>query len=246
MRELPVEAKIVEPANLGTADCDFFCFCDDGCDYAVKGRARGRYIPHSEWFCKHLGDAVGIPSPECRLVNVRGEVCFGSRWESGHDPNDWPDRLRQNRIERDRVIPTLSRIFAFDLFVNNIDRHTNNYIVRYQRSGWSFLAFDHSRAWMSSGWPLPEPPMNENYATRRVMKFLNLFLGGTVDQAQMELLLERILSVKVDRIEDIMNCQHPDWLNVSDKDAILTFWSGDALRVRIEKIREGLKRGMYL
>ena len=138
MHQLPVRALSADPLNLGTADCHLICYCDDGCDYAVKTLADGLYIPHSEWFCKHLGDLIGIASPDCRLVEVNGETAFGSRWESGHDPKDWVGRLKNGQIEKSRAIPTVSRIFAFDLFVNNEDRHTNNYIVRPQNKGWSF------------------------------------------------------------------------------------------------------------
>lgn len=246
MRQLPVRAKIVEPANLGTVDCDFFCFCDDGSDYAVKGTTKGRYIPHSEWFCKHLGDAVGIPSPECRLVEVGQSVLFGSRWESVHDPREWPTRLQSDAVSRERAAPALSRIFAFDLFVNNVDRHTNNYIVRQQRGGWSFLAFDHSRAWMASGWPLPDPPMDALETTRKNARIVNEMLGGIIQKCDVDFVLDRLNEVRLAYIEDIINCQHGSWLNVSEKDAILNFWASSAVGRRLEMIREGFRVGTYI
>ncbi len=129
MYGLPVRPRYCVPANHGTADCNLFCFCDDGCDYAVKTTNPNKLVPHSEWFCTHLGEMVGLASPPCKLVELQNDVAFGSRWESGHDPDQWWIRATNGQIDAQHIAPTLSRIFAFDLFVGNIDRHAKNYIV---------------------------------------------------------------------------------------------------------------------
>ncbi len=105
MYQLTVRAKRADPSNLGTADCSLICHCDDGSDYAVKNASSGKFVAHSEWFCKHLGDQVGIASPECRQVEVNGETAFGSRWESGHNPADWWLRVKSGEIDLARIAP---------------------------------------------------------------------------------------------------------------------------------------------
>ena len=247
MYQLPVRAKSADPQNLGTADCALFCHCDDGSDYAVKDSNSGAYVAHSEWFCKHLGDRVGIASPDCRWVEVNGEVAFGSRWESGHDPNNWWHRVKSGHIEKDRVAPTISRILAFDLFVNNEDRHGSNYIVRPQRNGqWSFLAFDYSRAWRAISWPLPEPPMSDQVMTKRNFKIINTLLGGILDVQEALFVTGNIRQVPKSAVSQILDSQHDSWLSPQDGNDILTYWQSSEFTRRIDKIEEGLKNGEYI
>jgi len=246
MFQLPVRAKSVDPANLGTADISLICHCDDGSDYAVKNATSGAHVAHSEWFCKHLGDRVGIASPECRWVEVNGEVAFGSRWESAHEPNDWWLRAKDGRIEKDRVCPTLSRIFAFDLFVNNEDRHLKNYIVRPQVKGWSVLAFDYSRAWIATGWPLITAPMLHSVKTRWVFKLIDSTIGGVLDNAEFLFVLNKIRTVTNAYIKQILESQHNTWLNKSGADAIMQYWQSSDFHARLDKIEEGLNLGHYV
>lgn len=247
MHQLTVRARRSNPANMGTADCALICFCDDGSDYAVKDQNSGLYVCHSEWFCKHLGDSVGIASPECRLVEIKGEVAFGSRWESGHSPDDWWLRARSGDIEMDRISPVLSRIFAFDLFVNNEDRHGTNYIVRQQANqAWSILAFDYSRAWFAAGWPLCKPPMDSTTNTRDTFTKLNSMLGGFFDLTEALFVINALRNVKVDRIEQILNSQHISWLSKKERDAIVNFWQSSSFDERLNQIEEGLTNGDYV
>lgn len=247
MYQIPVRAKSSDPQNLGTADCKLFCHCDDGNDYAVKNIASGVHVAHSEWFCKHLGDQVGIASPECRWVEVGGEVAFGSRWESGHDPENWWLRVKSGEIKKDRVAPTISRILAFDLVVNNEDRHANNYIVRPQMNDeWSFLAFDHSRAWRAATWPLPQPPMDVSVMTLSNFKLINNLLGGILDVAETLFVINKMRDVEVNMVSQILDTQHDSWLSDQEKNDMLSYWESTEFNSRIDKIEEGFKNGDYV
>ncbi len=232
---------------MGTADCSYICHCDDGSDYAVKDENAGKYIPHTEWFCKHLGDQVGIASPECRLVEVNGAVAFGSRWESSHQPENWWLRVQSGEIEKSRVAPVLSRIFAFDLFVQNEDRHAKNYIVRPQADDkLSFLAFDYSQAWMTTGWPLTAPPMNPTIVTCQNFKLINQILGGILDISEALFVLDNLYKTDAVRIEMIIDSHPSCWIDAGDKDRILTFWKDGEAQNRIDLIRKGFGNGDYI
>lgn len=247
MQQLPVRAKRADPANLGTADCALICHCDDGSDYAVKDATSGQYVAHSEWFCKHLGDRVGIASPECRLVEVNGSAAFGSRWESGHDPSNWWLRVRNGEIDKDRIAPTISRIFAFDLFVNNIDRHAANYIVRPQVAGnLSFLAFDHSRAWRAVGWPLSGAPMDARHATVKNFIWFGRALGGILDKKEFRFVLNKIREVPTTYIDQILQYQADSWLSEIDRDDTILYWQSPHFCRRLDRIEEGLNRDQYV
>lgn len=246
MHQLPVRAKRADPSNLGTADCALICHCDDGCDYAVKDHTSGAYVQHSEWFCKHLGDRVGIASPECRLVEVNGAQAYGSRWETGHDPTTWWLRVKNGEIEKDRVAPVLSRVLAFDLFVNNVDRHASNYIVREQAGGWSMLAFDHSRAWLASGWPLSAAPIPKSVVTVRNFAWFNRYLGGVLDAKQFRFVLNHLRDVPADYVEQILHYQASDWLSEMERDDIIVYWRSPHRMRRLDRIEEGLSNGEYV
>jgi len=244
---LPVRAVTADPANLNTADCALFCHCEDGLDYAVKDSSSGNHVQHSEWFCKHLGDMVGISSPECRIVEVNGENAFGSRWESGHDPSDWWIRIMDGSIQKDRVAPTISRILAFDLFMDNIDRHASNYIVRPQIGGaWSFLAFDHSKAWVANNWPLKIPPMAAGSNTRNNFSLINKLVGDLLIPAQAIWVLDKIKDVNLSAIELIIDQHPPEWLKADEKIAILDFWKNGQMELRAEQIKKGFQNDEYI
>ena len=241
-----IRAKRCEPALFGTLDCAQICRCDDGSDYAVKDGTANALVPHSEWFCTHLGEAVGLASPPCKVVDVQGVSCFGSRWESGHDPTDWWLRARKGEIDFSSLAPTLSRIYAFDLFVNNIDRHFTNFIVRQQHFGVSLLAFDYSRAWLVNGLPTPMLPMADTEKTVVVVKILRRLFGDFLQASDVNYVmdnLERITKVQIEQIID----SHPiELLTSQQRDSIFSWWNNGDKISRIDDIRKGVKDGSYL
>ena len=62
-------------------------------------------------------------------MEVNGATFFGSRWETGHNPQDWWIRVKNGEIERDRVAPTVSRILAFDMLGKVPDDKTVYYFA---------------------------------------------------------------------------------------------------------------------
>jgi hypothetical protein len=193
-----------------------------------------------------LGDRVGIASPDCRLVEVNGGSAFGSRWETGHNPSDWWLRVKNGAIDKDRIAPVLSRVLAFDLFVNNLDRHASNYIVREQATGWSMLAFDHSRAWLASGWPLTQAPIPRSVVTVKNFIWLNRYLGGLLDGKEFRLVLNNLRDVPECYVEQILNYQANDWLSDMERDDILLYWRSPHRMRRLDRIEEGLSIGEYI
>jgi len=243
---VPVKARRCGPANFGTADCSQVCRCDDGSDYAVKDDSHNALVPHSEWFCTHLGEAVGLASPPCKVVDVNGKLCFGSRWESGHNAQDWWLRVQPGSTNFASIAPTLSRIYAFDLFVNNIDRHAKNYIVREQHFGTALLAFDYSRAWIVNGMPPPMLPMESHHNTVDVMRAFKSLFGNFFVKAEAYEVLERLDAITVAEVERIILSHPTEWLTESQKKSIVQWWEGAHKTQRISDIRKGVGDGSYL
>lgn len=243
---VPVKASRCETAGFGTADCSQVCRCDDGSDYAIKDDLTVAAVPHSEWFCTHLGELVGLASPPCKIVDVHGRACFGSRWETGHNARDWWVRAKAGTIDFASLAPTVSRIYAFDLFVNNVDRHLTNYIVREQHFGTALLAFDYSRAWLVNGMPPPIMPMPENQKTVMVIKALRGLFGDFFHVDQANHVLDSLELIKPYQVEKIIG-EHPkEWLTEDQRDAILSWWKSGVRTSRISDIRKGVKDGAYL
>lgn len=243
---LSVAATRCEQANFGSADCALICRCEDGSDYAIKDTAKNAAMPHSEWFCTRLSEAVGMASPTCKIVSVQGESWFGSRWETGHNPKDWWLRAVAQQIDFNLLAPTISRIFAFDLFVHNVDRHLNNYIVREQHFGISMLSFDFSRAWLCNGHPLPNTPMNFNENTIRAFQYLNSQFGNFISKVDIDTVLDNLSNLPLIKIEEII-AEHPqNWLTNDQKNWMISWWNSRDRLDRIERIKEDIENGTYL
>ena len=242
---LSVTARWCDIADKGTADCAMFCRCDDGSDYAVKDTSKHPSHPHSEYLCTKLGEMVGLASPPCRIVDVNGVLSFGSRWETGHEPNGWWTKAKAGEIDFALLAPTLSRILAFDLFVHNEDRHLTNYIVRPQRTGIALLAFDYSRAWLWHGFPPPDLPL-PMCKTLGAHRYLRQEFGDFLSVDDVAHVLRNIRDVSAVRIESLILEQPREWLTEEQRDAILNWWQSDARLSRIDQIEGGIASGAFL
>ena len=243
---LTVAAVRCESVDLDSADCSMVCHCEDGSDYAIKDQTKDAAIPHSEWFCTRLSEAVGIACPPCKVVSNADDRWFGSRWESGHDAKDWWLRAIAGEIDFARLAPTVSRIFALDLFVHNSDRHLNNYIIRQQHFGTSILSFDFSRAWLCNGDTLPSLPMDEEENTVAAMRFLRQEFGEFLVQTDINAVLDKLTQMPLSNIQEII-LEHPkEWLTSDQKKWIVDWWDSNARIERIDGIREGIGDGTYL
>ena len=127
--------------------------------------------PHAEWFWTTLADELGISGPVCEIIKLLdGSLVFGSRWEGGIVPDTaipnvptWVTMVQSGAIPVADIRLALTRIYVFDLFIHNPDRHLRNFLIRSRRTGYAVLAFDYSRAWIYHGLPLPALPFDVNY-----------------------------------------------------------------------------------
>lgn len=244
----PIDVLWEEPSSLNTADCSTFCRGEDGADYAVKDARGGSLVPHSEWFCTHLADMVGIAGPPCRILRMLdGTLAFGSRWEGNPlEGTAWADKVMEGVIPKPMIFPLLSKIYVLDNFVHNVDRHGANYLCRPQRQGYAFLAFDYSRSWLCNGFPLPDLPLPEGSLTRKVCWQIKGMMGNFIETDVCDEVNERIRKVSVDSIRSVIEGHPEDWLPKELKEDVLDWW-GSALRgKRLDGISEGIHNGSYI
>lgn len=247
----PILATWCRPANLGTADCAVICRCDDQCDYAIKTQTTHPLLPHSEWLCSELAEAVGIATPPHRVIDLRdGSLAFGSRWQGGvltpSNGGNWWEKVKEGTISLIDIQPVLSRIYAFDQFIYNVDRHCGNFIFHDQHEGYALLAPDYSRAWACNDFPLPGLPLpycNTVRAQRGLRAFWNTdyILAGEVNT-----ILKRISEVQRSKIQIIIESHPENWLPETMKHAILDWWGTPDMLTRLDGIAEGIRNGTYL
>lgn len=228
---LPRKVIAVDPANLGSADCPAICRCDDSCEYAIKDGHTHPLVPHAEWFCTRLADLVGIAGPECQVLEMPdGRLVFGSRWEggvlAGPGPQPpWVAKVLGGEISLDELRIPLTRIYAYDLFIHNPDRHGGNFLVREQRRGYAMLAFDYSRAWVVNGAPLPVQPFDKNHPNERTIKcqrrLSEIFGSNYIDPAEASAFLCRVAGVPKQEIVRIFDSHPKKWLPTKTRQAII-------------------------
>lgn len=237
---------------MGTLHLSHTCRCDDGLDYFVKDGKAVPTLPHAEWFCTRLAETLGLAGPPCAVLEMLdGTLAFGSRCEGGVlQPNEhWWEKVARNEIPLADIRVPLSRIYAFDHFVHNDDRHLTNYLVRAQSQGHALLAFDYSKAWVVNQFPLPPLPFDINNGRERTVnaqRWLTGFFGPYLDLNEAELFLEKIKTIPVAQVQRIID-EHPvSWLPLKVKAEILDWWGNGGMAARVDDIITGIKNGNYL
>lgn len=153
---IPVDIQRTEPAPFGSADCTHYGIGFDGLPYILKRvEKHNPLMPIAELVCSRMAAASQVACATGHLANLpSGEQAFASRAESGVlPPKHAAVRLTSDPAFLMKVAGTLSAIYAFDVFVRNVDRHFGNYLVRQTFAGPDLMAVDHSRALVVTGWP---------------------------------------------------------------------------------------------
>ena len=146
----------------------------------------------------------------------------------------------------DDVKPTLAKIFAFDNFVYNEDRHCKNFVVRSQRTGHALLALDYSRAWLYHGFPSHGLPFAPNQITMVASRWITATFGQYLTEASTKETLDRLEAVTDSHVSTIIENHPQTWITAAEKAAIVSWWASTARKNRIDNIRQGIKDGKYL
>lgn len=243
----PVELVQVDPANLGTADAAFFAEGANGAEYCVKTCDSTPKAPAAEFICHAIAASCSIPVPGFDVVQmpVTRALAFGSAWE-GAAVRDRQALLAvlTGAAPGIQVGRVLSRIYAFDTFVHNPDRHLGNYLCVPARTGYSLKAFDFSRAFSAASWPLPSLPMDSGCRTVSTYRRLRTHHGG-FDRAAAFEVLSKIDALSFDSFKRLVEGLPPPWLDAGTRRDMLRWWVDERKR-RTDAIRRGLDNGSLL
>ncbi len=248
-----IRAVSCRPVDLGSCDTGQICRCEDGCDYVIKDTIGGAapLLPHAEWFCSQLSDAAHIAVPPHKVILLPDKShVFGSRWSGGvikpvHGGH-WFERVQDGRIDFKYASSVLSRVYAFDQFIHNPDRHLLNLLAHDQVDGFALLAMDYSRAWIINGFPLPRTPLPFCNTVKAQRWLRQLWGKDYINQQDVQEALENIQGIPVTRIRRIFDEEPNDWLPSSTKQAILKWWNSADMLARLKSIAAGVENGTYL
>lgn len=182
--------------------------------------------------------------PFSTVRHTDGNEWFGSQYADGEIKDWWP-QVVAGSIKIDDLKDALSRIYAFDLFIHNVDRHAGNYIVKAEGGTHRIFALDHGRSWMFGGFP-PKPPPMGACATIAARDWMKVHFGKYQQTTAMLSTLEAIGNITVTEIEKIVNDQPIIWLDKSKREDIIAFWRDGEATKRLETIVNGIGDGSLL
>lgn len=213
----------------------------DGLDYVVKHDENKIPVRASEWVCASLARSVGIPVPPFIIVDDgQGKLLFASQIYGSDINNNRP--IFMGNIPNSEILKQLSRIYPFDLFIHNVDRHINNYLIRNQRSIERIFAFDHGYS-LFKYWPNMSLPLKSTRNTVVCVRAIKQKWGFDLTSAQE--LLDKLELVPLSAVESVVREMPDDWLKEAKRDKFLNWWENDS-GPRIDDIRKGLIDGKYL
>ncbi len=236
----PIELTELYRNDIGTADCQTIGTAANGKDYAIKTVNEGNgQIPSSELFCYELARELQIATPEYNVIKMRDEsLAFGSMWEGGALDIRNPQvmlGILQDKIVVRGLKSFFSKVYALDVFINNIDRHFGNYLFRGGYNSTIALAYDFSRAWYAFApfdYQSASDPNQNTYRCHLVIKNYNKF-----DHIVAQNTLDEISRIPRDTIDQILSLIPDQWLDQTERNDLLNWWSDGSMQERIDVLK---------
>ena len=181
----------------------------------------------SEWLATRIADRIGIAvAPCCAIQTLDQRLVFGSQAVA----------TLADRVETARYLTTptidelgkgesfpgsfISMVMAFDLFVNNGDRHLAQFVSTPSATGRHLYAIDFGRS-LFWDWPLIGLPTGESQTivVGRQLRRLHRF-----DLNAAQSIIEGIRSLPGNVVEQMTSDMPQDWLPQRLVDEFLSFW----------------------
>lgn len=235
----PIAVMTIYPNDQDSQDLKMIGLAENGKDYAIKTVIDGNgKVPATEAFCYQLARHLLINTPEYDVVELHdGSYAFGSVWEGGaatlkHQADVM--RVLKGEFPVVGIKSFFSKVYALDLFVNNVDRHFGNYIFRPSYSGTIALAFDFSRAWFSFNPYGFEAAVDEN-PTSSGITWIRKF--DQYDRSEAVRCLDIITGLTTETVSAMLSNFPDEWLSNHDRQSFLEWWSSPARTERIEFLK---------
>ncbi|OYY77406.1 MAG: hypothetical protein B7Y43_11080 [Sphingomonas sp. 28-62-20] len=221
-------------------DIEFLCLADDGALYYCKGDKDGQPLRAIEWIFTNLAEHLGLSVADCAVIeDYDGQTFFGSR-----SPSSVADQVEVNlyigspsRGELGQPLPWLgqylSRLWAYDLFLDNPDRCLPNFILDTDGQPRRIRAIDFASARLMhfSTDRFPVESEHTVWVGRIVRKTHGPHLESALE------MIDRIAAVPLNEIDRIVGQMPADWLSVDQRKGLSGFWSEGRRLNRIERLR---------
>lgn len=223
---------------------------DDGLLYVSKDEAitnpPAPTVRASEYFWLSLARIVGLTCavPEI-LERADGRQLLGVRREHNAVGKDHATCLTalQSGVVHDAG-RHLSRIFVFDLFCANWDRHPGNYLVLDEGGAKVVFAIDFSHVVTVPSSALGDPIVVLACVTRAFFPIVIAPYGA--DQGAAVELIDRLAAVKLHHIEAILTNIPIEWLSDLQKDEVRSWWGDGRSAARLDLIKQGVLNGVLM
>lgn len=241
---LPRTIIRTETVSFGTADCNTMGVADNGEEFVLKRLCNGQMVPASEWVCSSLALAAGLAIPHFEMVSLDdGEMAFGSLWDNLLNGEQTREIWIRKRPHPENFSSNLSRIYAFDQFVYNPDRHLKNYFFRHGSSPAKppvLLAPDYGRALFAATFP-PHNTLLECHTTE-VACFMRKTYGWEPEQANG--VLNKLEMIPLEKVKIVVNEMPDSWLSPTHKAEFIEWWKSDA-PLRARQLKEKLSNETF-
>ena len=221
---------------------------DDGLSYVTKDEADGvSSVRASEYLWLSVARRVGLPAPLPEVIINRDQrplVC------TRKEDTAIASNLNQLHLLAGNVVQgsaQLSRIYAFDLFSANWDRHPQNYLVLQEPGGTqSVFAIDFSHVTVSPDLTAPgrDPLYARKTATRAFFPFIIQPYG--VDKKSATEIIERLALLPAQDMNAILTEMPDAWLDEAQKFAVLAWWDSPVRQTRCDLVKQGIENGTLL
>lgn len=234
----PVRIGTILPEAPIGADLAFRCTSDLGGFYYAKDDKDGRPIRATEWIATKIAEALGLSVAESAVLEgADGNTFFGSL-----QPTSLADEQQCQRFlltptidEVGRPAPWLgqylSRLWAYDLFLDNPDRNLRNFVL--ERSARRIRAIDFASARYVHRPDTKFPIATES--TNRVGRFVRSKHGSHRESA-IEL-LDWLGSMATSTITSILDAMPEDWLSEVQRNEFVNAWSDGRRQARIASVK---------
>lgn len=240
---IPVRVRMSWNPGSATASRPRFATCDDQLDYCIKHDEGGQPVRANEWICTQLARAAGIAVPASAVVeDLDKSLLFGSQI-FGDDTNDNLGLFSSGGLSPQHL-DHIWKTYALDLFVNNQDRHVNQYKIAQQNNKERILSFDWGTS-LFSYWPNLNLPLPRDCNTilniRAIIKIYGTFKVDVADDV-----LTRLEAIDGSAMVNAIKQLPRGWLDNKVGAAFTKWFGARPRRDRIAAIRKGLRNGSYL
>lgn len=245
----PLTTQIEFPDVTGTADAWGRVEASDSHIYVVKTDERGLWVRASEWVGTRLAEEMNMPCPTPKIIQLSdGQLGFGSRVITGTSDAAKTTQILTSVTVGTGVTPIpglkalLSSLFAFDMFINNIDRHDENYLSVDDRGTRRFYAIDFGRSLFWGGALTTFP--HANHMTRRT--FRNIVQRHGFDPTAANSMLDRLGEIGSVKIEAAFSSMPDSWLEKAARQEFTDWWENGGRHTRLDALRKGLADGSLI